>query len=552
MAASRDDRPKSQGPLAGLLMRSIDQELSAPSFLVDPYPVLRRLQSEEPVHWCEPWNAWLLSRYEDVDRILRDDGKTVSTSRSNDGRMGRAFDHFSPSERKQLQPVIDHYAVGLLSSDPPDHTRLRGLIGRAFTPQVIAGLAPFIREVADESLDRLDGASELDLIEDFAYPLPARVLHRLIGFPDDDLDRVRDWADLITSVIGSNRVQLDVALRGQQGLIEARAYIRSLVEQRRHSPHDDIISRLGLAQEQLSEAELVNTLTTFLVGGHETTTALISSGLLALLDQPGEMARLRADPTLMEDAVEEFMRYESPVQRVIRFAKRDIVVGDREIRKDQPMFLMIGAANRDPERFEDPERLDIGRRPNRHLGFVMGLHHCTGAPLARLQAAIAIPAILDRYDTIRSATDTPEWYPNHTARRLLRMPLIVTTGAARSTGQDQQTGSPQRGGAHDIGLVADFDVGTMRLVDIAGASILVANVDGRIHALQGTCSHEDYPLDDGELEDQTVTCGLHYSRFDLRDGSVIDPPAESPLVTHQVTIRDGRVFVRLSPAMVKS
>jgi nitrite reductase/ring-hydroxylating ferredoxin subunit len=269
--------------------------------------------------------------------------------------------------------------------------------------------------------------------------------------------------------------------------------------------------------------------------------------MLALLDHPDQLARLREDSSAMEDAVEEFMRFESPVQRVIRFPREQIAVGGQAIGKDEAIVLLVGAANRDPRQFYEPTVLDIARRPNRHLGFVMGVHHCTGAPLARLQAAIALREILDRYGSITLASTERQWIPNHAARRLERLPLEVANtfdprSAVRRGLGPSVTIAPVE---HDVGAASTFEDGTLRLVDITGTPVLIANVGGRISALQGTCTHEDYPLDDEDLNDHTVMCGLHFSRFDVRDGSVVDPPAEQPLHTYEVTVRDGRVMVRL-------
>jgi cytochrome P450 len=399
------------------------EALLAPEYLQDPYPTYRHLRETDPVHWFEPWGAWIVTRYADVLDVLRGEGKTFSVR----GRIRRAVDAMPEASRASFEPIVDHFSTGLLHSDPPDHTRLRGLISAAFTPKSIAEDRAWIQRLVDDLLDELGDASRFDVLAQFAYPLPATVVARVLGLPPEDRFKGKVWADAVSSFFGSNRLTLEVARHGQENLMAARRYLTAVADDKQTAPQPDVLSRLVAAQDRgdpISDGELLSTAVTFLVGGHETTTAMITSGLLRLAEFPEELERLRADEALLETAVDEILRLESPNQRILRIALQDVEVGGREIHAGQQVMLLLGAANRDPEQFSEPDRLDVGRSPNRHLAFAMGAHFCIGAPLARLEGVVALGTFLRRYPRY-AIEGRPEWIGSPTLRLLQSLWLDV-------------------------------------------------------------------------------------------------------------------------------
>jgi pimeloyl-[acyl-carrier protein] synthase len=380
-----------------------------PEFHADPYPFYHRLRAADPVHRT-PMGLWVLTRYDDVVSVLKDP------------RFGReGFEQI-------LANVYGEGARSMLFRDPPDHTRLRGLVSQAFTPRVIERMRSHIQAIVDRLLHRVQNANAMDVIADLAYPLPVTVICEMLGVPIDAHSEIRQWsADLARSVdaIGMPMDE-EVVTRGraaQQALLD---YFRDLIADRRQSPRDDLLSLLIAAEEQgdrLSEGELLITCLLLFVAGHETTVNLIGNGLLALLNHPDELAKLRADLTLLPGAVEELLRYDSPVQRTARITNTDVELDGRKIAKGSLVVTAIGAANRDPAHFPDPDRLDITRRDNRHIAFGFGIHFCLGAPLARLEGQIAIDTLLRRMPGLRLVTSAPEWRESSTLRGLKRLPV---------------------------------------------------------------------------------------------------------------------------------
>jgi cytochrome P450 len=406
---------------------TLAESLGSDRFLSDPYPVYRRLRAEAPVWWSELWGCWVVTRYDDVKALLLDPRRA-----SNVGRQATLVNRLPAEQRERLRSLAAHYSAGGLSNqDPPAHTRLRGLVSQAFTPRVVANLRPRIERIVDGLLDCAAAADQVDVIREFAYPLPAIVIAELLGLPAEDRARFKGWSDEITALLGAGRADPVLAERGQRGLNELRAYIAALLADRRRVPEDDLLSGLVAAEERgdvLSEGEMVGSCVTILLGGHETTTNLIGNGLLTLLRHPGERERLRRDPALMPVAVEEFLRYDAPVQRLWRVLKEDVELGGRRLRAGEAVFLMVGAANRDPVHFAEPDRLDVGRRPNRHLTFGHGIHFCPGASLARLEAEIAFAALLRRFPAVRLADGELEYHPNVAFRGLVSLTVVLTPG----------------------------------------------------------------------------------------------------------------------------
>ncbi len=396
---------------------TLETTLISDTFLRDPYPLLRQLQAEAPVYWSESVGAWIVTRYDDVLVTFRDVGHF-----SNEGRLGRAIDYLPPVQRAHFGPFQNHYATkSLLHSDPPDHTRLRSLMTKAFTPRVVEAMRPRIQTIVDELLDKALAAGSVDLIRDLAYPLPALVIAEIFGASPNDVPRFKHWADDILAFQGINRPSVAVLERSQRGLMDMRAYLNDLIDDRRQQPRDDLLSLMVAAEsEPLSESELLATCVTLLVAGHETTLSLIGNGLFTLLRHPDQLQKLRDAPTLITSATEEILRYESPVARQPRRIKHEVTLGGQRLREGQIAFQFLNAANRDPAHFPDPDGFDIQRQNNRHLAFGNGIHFCIGAPLSRLEGPIAIATVLRRMPTLRLVNPEPDWDIGKPNSRLLR------------------------------------------------------------------------------------------------------------------------------------
>ena len=375
-----------------------------PSFQADPYPQYAALRAADPVHFSLALQAWVLTSYEECALVLRDDETFSSSSNTASGQLAEVL-----QQQRREFPLGETPTV--LNSDPPVHTRLRSLLNRAFTPRAIEGLRPRIEEVAASLLDDVDASGgRFDVAGGFAQPLPIIVIAELLGVPPEDRDRFKRWSVAIartTDVLNTPAI-LDAAREATRELI---AYMDEVVAQRREAPGADILTALAAAQEEgerLSHDELLAFSILLLLAGHETTTNLIGNGLLALAARPELVARLRAEPSLLPSAVEELLRYDSSVQGVVRFARRRTELGGRTIEQGAALLPMVGAANRDPAQFSDPDELDLARSPNRHLAFGRGIHFCLGAPLARLEGEIAFAALLERFPELRIAEDGVE------------------------------------------------------------------------------------------------------------------------------------------------
>ena len=403
---------------------TFDSVLISDEFLRDPYPTLRRLLTEAPVFWSESVGAWIVSRYDDVVVTFRDFAHF-----SNEGRLGRAVEYLPPEQRANFGAFENHYATkSLIHSDPPDHTRLRSLVNKVFTPRAVEALRPRIQELVEGLLDAAPSTGPIELIRVLASPLPAIVIAQILGAPSEDAKFFKGWADDILAFQGVNRPRLEVLAKAQRGLVEMRAYLTDQIAQRRQRPYDDLLGNLVAVESEgsrLTEAELVSTCVTLLVAGHETTMSLIGNGLLTLLHNPEQLQQLRQDPSLMPGAIEEMLRFESPVARQPRFIKQDVTLGGQSLRQGQMAFQFLNAANRDEAYFPDPDRFDIRRPNNRHMAFGQGVHFCIGAPLARLEGPIAIAAVLRRMPNLRLANDVADWDITKPNSRLLRtLPVL--------------------------------------------------------------------------------------------------------------------------------
>jgi hypothetical protein len=390
--------------------------------LQDPYPLFARLRERDPVHWCGPMHMWLVTRYEDVRAALRD------TERLPSSRRRMYTDPLPPEKREAAQPLVEHISLWLQNLNPPQHTRLRTLVNLAFTPRMLKALAPRIERIVDELLDSLCGKERVDFVESFCFPLPAMVICEMLGIPEVESARYRQAVEqLIPFSSGGGPGLAHAVDPARRALDELLAYFDHLIAERRARPQDDLISAMAAAEadgDRLSREELFGLCVFLYVAGHETTASLLGSGTLALLQHPEQFDRLRADPDgLVEGAVEEFLRYESPVTRAVRVPGKDFDWRGRTIRQGQTITMLIGAANRDPAAFDEPDRLDITRQPNRHLGFGQGIHFCLGAPLARLEANIAFRAIARRLPGMRLGEGEVRYRPALGIRSLQSLPV---------------------------------------------------------------------------------------------------------------------------------
>lgn len=386
----------------------------APEFVEDPYPTYRRLREEDPVHQS-PLGFWVLTRYEDVVSSLRDP------------RMVKEPIAAFVAARFGLPAPPTGMGLSMLDRDPPDHTRLRGLVSKAFTPRVIEQLRPHIQGIVNRLLDKVEGEPGMDLIEQFAYPLPVIVICEMLGVPVADHERFKGWGLDIARGLDAILLPTDspVAERSMHARHALAAYFRELIAERRAAPRDDMLSGLIAAEEagdKLTEDELLATCILLLVAGHETTVNLIGNGTLALLRHPEQRKRLQEDPGLITTAVEELLRFDGPVQRTARIPSEDVTFGGKTIGKGEMVMPFIGAADRDPRQFPDPDRLDLGRTDNRHIAFGWGIHFCIGAPLARVEGQIAINTLLKRQPKLALAA-TPQHRQSLTLRGLTTLPV---------------------------------------------------------------------------------------------------------------------------------
>ncbi|MDI1429532.1 cytochrome P450 family protein [Polyangium sorediatum] len=374
----------------------------------DPHPIYKRLRAEEPaVQILEPYRKvpfWLLTRYTDCSDMLRDP------------RFGKDFTKLPPEERNRLRMSGEFDVLGkhMLSADPPDHSRLRSLVAKAFTPQIVEGLRARISTIAEDLVSAAVArdASGMDLVSQFSYPLPVTVIAELLGVPASDQDDFRRWTTTLFTPADTDEQLAHLRATG----FEFFQYFMALIERRRAEPRDDLVSGLVAAEEggdRLSTQELVGMLFLLLVAGHETTVNLITNGMLALMDHPDERERLVADPSLLESAVEEMLRYCGPVETTTyRFALEDVEIGGVTIRKNDLVLASLLSADRDESRFPDADRFDVGRKPNKHIAFGYGIHFCLGAPLARLEAVIAVETLLRRLPRMKLAVPRGDLEPS--------------------------------------------------------------------------------------------------------------------------------------------
>ncbi|MBA2625544.1 MAG: cytochrome P450 [Acidimicrobiia bacterium] len=370
----------------------LDVDFFGPEVRSNPWPFFARLREADPVH-RRPDGDWLLTRYADCQAVLGDPRCSSNPAHES-----------SPSEGS---PARKSGSNLLLFLDPPDHTRLRRLVGKAFTPKVAEALRPRIAALVDEMLDEVAGEPTFDLLDTLAYPLPVVVICELLGVPAEDRDSFKEWSNAASRLLDPD-VTGELEEKGLLGAMALGTYFDGLFEERRRAPKDDLLSALVAAEEEgdrLSPEELQSITVLLFLAGHETTMNLIGNGTYALLRHPDQLARVRDEPDVARTAIEELLRFDGPVHVTARVAKEDLEVGGVPVPAGERIVVALGAANRDPEQFEDPDGVDVGRAENRHLTFSHGIHFCLGAGLARVEGQVAIPALLRRFPKLELAAE---------------------------------------------------------------------------------------------------------------------------------------------------
>jgi hypothetical protein len=392
-----------------------------PAFIANPYPAFRALRESAPV-WRSSFGRTFLTRYEDASLMLRDRrlGKDYTDAEALIRRFG-------PTAMRE--PAVIELSHMMLMRDPPDHTRLRGLVTKVFTARKIEDMRPGIQAITDRLLDQVAASGTMDAIRDLAFPLPVLVICELLGIPEADRARfvtaTASGAALLNPV-PPTREELD---RANEGTLATGAYFEALFEQRRRDPRDDLLTLLVQAEEagdHLTPEELRANTSLLFAAGHETTVNLIGNGIWSLLGAPDQWAALRDDPALIPNAIEEILRFECPVQAVARTVAEPIMFGAETFAKGELIVALIGAANRDPEMFPDPDRLDVTRERLKPLSFGGGIHFCIGAQLARIEAEVVFSSLLRRMPDLRLADATPRWRQSFTLRGLTNLPVTWT------------------------------------------------------------------------------------------------------------------------------
>jgi cytochrome P450 len=394
-----------------------DYNFHGAELYANPYPFYHKLRTQYPVHLDSYFGCWVVTTYEEVVAAFAN--RDLSSERTAEGALLRQ------EGWKELHPLFAHITNLMFYADAPKHTQIRSLINRAFSAHMIETWRERIQQIVNDQLDRVQDQGYMDVIQDLALPLPLQTISDMLGIPPQDRTRFKHWSDDLAYFLG-NPPTLDKCTQLMHSMNAFMDYFSEIVEQHRSCPKDTIVNALLQAEEHgvtLTEDELLINCIGIFVGGHETTTNLIGNGLLALLHNPEQMQALRNNSFLIKSAVEELLRFDSPVQFTARISKANTMIRDKKIYKGQKVMLMLGAANRDPQQFKDPDRLDLSRRENRHLAFGSNIHYCIGAALARIEGQIAINTILQRMPHIQLASSPLEWQENLSYHGLKALPV---------------------------------------------------------------------------------------------------------------------------------
>jgi hypothetical protein len=399
-----------------------DDDLLTPERQVNPYPFFAMMRDEDPIHWSERYNAWFFFKHSDVWDALRD-------PRFSSDRVMRVYDQkLTPEQQEKRRPTFDILRHWMVFQDPPEHTRLRRLVANAFSPRSVRAWRPVIEEVVGGLLIELErGPNEVDLIEQYAYPIPAVVIAKMMGVPPEDRDLFKDWSDDVLKLVFGAPGVADRRAKAQEGLIELAGYLKGLMHSPAVNKEENLISQLMSIKEgddSLTEDEVISTLVLLLFGGHETTTSLIGTGTRNLLLHPEQLALLINNPGLLPSAVEELLRYDGPAKAEMRWVTDEVHMGGKIIPPDTAAYLVGSSANHDPDEFENPEQLNIERVAGRHVGFGFGLHTCLGAAIARLEGSIAIDALLRKFPDMALAGGE-QWHPTMLSRGMTSLPVTI-------------------------------------------------------------------------------------------------------------------------------
>jgi cytochrome P450 len=393
-----------------------------PDVLADPYPLYQRLRTESPVHWDPFLHAWVVTRYADVVTVLHHFSAARTLTPEQLAAIGL----------ESLTPIAAVMVRQMLFLDAPAHTRIRGLAAHAFTPRRVERLRQHIQEITDSLLDAVVERGRMDVLEDVAAPLPAIVTAEMLGVPTTDHAQLKAWSADFAEMLGNFQHNPDHAPRVLRSTEEMIEYFRAAIREQQVRPRDGLVGALLRAEvdgDRFTEDEVIANCIVTMVGGQETTTNLIGNGVLSLLRHPDQLARLRREPALITSAVEELLRYESPSQHTARLASEDTELGGKLIRRRQAVIAVMAAANRDPERFPDPDRLDLARPDNRHLAFGWAAHFCFGAPLARLEGQIVLSTLVRRLADLHLEPQPLVWRTNLGLRGLTALPVAFTPSA---------------------------------------------------------------------------------------------------------------------------
>lgn len=396
-------------------------DLLRPDAVRDPYPAFAALRTHDPVHWSATHRAWLVTRYDDVSAGFRD-------PRLSSDRISGFFDRLDDDERRAAEPAFGVLRHWLVFMDPPDHTRLRKLIQRAFTPRMVAKQEPRIREILQDLLEEATGVDAFDFVREVAYPLPAIVIAEMLGVPPEDRELFKNFSDQISALVFGATTEDDRHEQAARGMVAMADYLDGLIEHYRQYPEENLISLLVQAhenEESLSAVEVVSTCALLLFGGHETTTNLLATGTYHLLGHPEARRRYLDDPELIGTVVDELLRFDGPGKLAVRVATEPIELRGKTIQPGDRVFLVNASANRDDERFDEPDRLDFGRSDLNHLGFGIGLHYCLGASLARLEGRVFFDAFRSELPNWRlDESRELQWHPTLLSRGLVQLPLV--------------------------------------------------------------------------------------------------------------------------------
>lgn len=401
---------------------AVTYDLSSAGFFANPESTFGLMRERDPVYFDPALSAWVLTTYEDVSEALR--SPQLSVDRNGDiGRGG------SLATAAMLREVNAFIAQWMVFSDPPRHTRLRGIVANVFQPRAVRSMVSVIRQTVDALLDRAEAEGTFDALADLGVPLAERITAHMLGLPSDSPKQLKVWTENVFQLLGAGNASDDVVTASARGVEACRAFIAEVVNARRAAPEGDMISQiLRDSTSDFTEDEIVGLVITLIAGAYETTAHTIANGLYALLRHPEQLERLRREPALVESAVEEILRFDGPALSVQRRAKQDVVIRGTPIKERDRIYCMLHAANHDPRVFARPSLLDITRTPCRHLGLGLGPHFCLGAWLTRLETQEAIGGVVRRFPTLRLAEGgAPQWVASFAMRGLERLRIVIST-----------------------------------------------------------------------------------------------------------------------------